>query len=83
MGFLDRLIGPPSTGSADSIGTTGQHSPKNAPPPKAEQDISASFRARREAARRHYKQTGDSGPMWQAKADEVDAINAHRRSRRR
>ncbi|WP_327260011.1 hypothetical protein [Streptomyces sp. NBC_01240] len=83
MGFLDRLIGPPSSGSAGSIGVTGQATPTNTPPPRAEQAISAGFRDRREAARRHYKKTGDSGPMWRAKADEADAINAHRRGRRR
>ncbi|MFF3128535.1 hypothetical protein ACFVRD_41130 [Streptomyces sp. NPDC057908] len=83
MGFLDRLIGPPNSGSAGSIGVTGQATPANTPAPKAEQAISAGFRGRREDARRHYKKTGDSGPMWQAKADEADAINAHRRSRHR
>ncbi|MFJ3282507.1 hypothetical protein [Streptomyces halstedii] len=83
MGFLDRLIGPPSSGPAGSIGNTGQPTPKNTPPPAAEQAISDGFRARREAARRHYKTTGDSGPMWQAKADEADAINASRRNHRR
>ncbi|MDX3610301.1 hypothetical protein PV702_28515 [Streptomyces sp. FL06-04B] len=83
MGFLDRLIGPPSSGSAGSIGTTGQPTPTNTPPQDAEQAIRTTFRDRREAARRHYKKTGDSGPMWQAKADETDAINASRRNRRR
>ncbi|MFJ3089063.1 hypothetical protein [Streptomyces sp. NPDC086838] len=83
MGFLDRLIGPPNTGSAGSIGSSGQHTTKPTPAPKAEQNIRDNSRARREAARQHYRQTGDSGPMWQAKADEVDAITAHRRSRRR
>lgn len=83
MGFLDRLIGPPNSGSAGSIGTTGQATPKNTPAAKSEQAISAGFRSRREAARSHYKKTGDSGPIWQAKADEADAINAHRRARRR
>lgn len=83
MGFLDRLIGPPNTGSAGSIGSTGQHTTKPTPAPKAEQDVRSNFRARREAARQHYKTTGDSGPMWQAKSDEVDAVNASRRGRRR
>ncbi|MCX4849821.1 hypothetical protein [Streptomyces sp. NBC_00893] len=82
MGFLDRLIGPPHSGPAGSIGVTGQATPANTPAPKSEQAISASFRDRREAARRHYKKTGDSRPMRQAKADEADAINADRRSRR-
>lgn len=81
MGFLDRLIGPPSSGSAGSIGVTGQATPTNTSSPKVEQAIKDGFRARREAARQHYKKTGDSGPMWQAKADEGDAIKAHRRRR--
>ncbi|WEH34471.1 hypothetical protein PZB75_14630 [Streptomyces sp. AM 4-1-1] len=83
MGFLDRLIGPPGSGSAGSIGTTGQPTPKNTPASAAEQAIHSAFRERRGVARRHYKKTGDSSPMWQAKADENDAINASRRSRRR
>ncbi|HBF85894.1 MAG TPA: hypothetical protein DD420_40055 [Streptomyces sp.] len=83
MGFLDRLIGPPRSGSAGSIGVTGQAAPANTSPPADEQEISAAFRSRRQAAHRHYRQTGDSGPMWKAKADESDAVNAHRRSRRR
>ncbi|MFJ9888005.1 hypothetical protein ACIQRW_19350 [Streptomyces sp. NPDC091287] len=83
MGFLDRLIGPPGSGSAGSIGTTGQPTPNNTPAPANEQAIRSAFSDRREAARRHYKKTGDSGPMWQAKADESDAINASRRNRRR
>lgn len=83
MGFFDRLIGPPHTGSAGSVGVTGQSTKRNTPAPKAEQDIRAGFRGRREAARQHYKKTGDSEPMWQAKSDESDAINASRRSRRR
>ncbi|WP_326701889.1 hypothetical protein OG909_32825 (plasmid) [Streptomyces sp. NBC_01754] len=68
MGFLDRLIGPPRSGSAGSIGVTGQAAPANTSPPADEQEI---------------RQTGDSGPTWKAKADEADAVNAHRRSRRR
>ncbi|TXS40076.1 hypothetical protein [Streptomyces sp. OR43] len=83
MGFLDRLIGPPSTGSAGSIGTTGQATPNNTPAPKLERAIKAEHRGRREAARAHYRTTGDSGPMWQAKADENEAIRASRRGRRR
>lgn len=83
MGFLDRLIGPPSTGSAGSIGVQAEVTPGNTPPSKAEQDISAAHRPRREAACRHYRETSDGIPMLQAKADEVAAINAHRRPRRR
>ncbi|MFS0696700.1 hypothetical protein [Streptomyces nitrosporeus] len=83
MGFLDRLIGPPRSGSAGSIGVTSQAAPANTPPPADEQEISGAFRSRRQAARHHYRQTGDSGPTWKAKADEADAINTHRRSHRR
>ncbi|MEU3068155.1 hypothetical protein ABZ712_14780 [Streptomyces sp. NPDC006906] len=83
MGFLDRLIGPPGSGSSGSIGTTGQPTPNNTTAPATEQAIRSAFSDRRDAARRHYKKTGDSGPMRQAKADEADAINASRRSRRR
>ncbi|MEU0160187.1 hypothetical protein ABZ154_15435 [Streptomyces sp. NPDC006261] len=83
MGLFSRLVGSPSSGSAGSIGVAGQVSPTNTPSPADEQEISAGFRARGDAARRHYRVTGDSSPMWRAKADEADAINAHRRSRRR
>ncbi|TPM76460.1 hypothetical protein FKO01_63800 [Mesorhizobium sp. B2-3-3] len=83
MGFLDRLIGPPQTGSAGSVGNAGQASPRSTSAPAAERAIKDGFNARRESARQHYRKTGDSGPMWQAKADENDAIKAHRRGRRR
>lgn len=83
MGILGRLIGSSQSGSAGSTGVTGQVASTNTPAPADEQAINAGFRARREAARQHYRHTGDSGPMWQAKADEADAINTSRRSRRR
>lgn len=82
MGLFSRLAGSPQSGSAGSVGNPGQVTPTNTPSPAAEREISDGFRSRRDAARRHYRETGDSGPMWQAKAAEVDAINTHRRSRR-
>ncbi|MET9051214.1 hypothetical protein ABZW50_08680 [Streptomyces bacillaris] len=83
MGLFSRLVGSPQSGSAGSIGNPGQPTRANTLPPASEREITAGFRDRRDAARRHYRETGDSGPMWRAKADETDAINAHRRSRRR
>ncbi|MGV0098274.1 hypothetical protein [Streptomyces californicus] len=83
MGLFSRLVGSPQSGSAGSIGVASQVSPTNTPAPADEREIKDGFRSCRDAARRHYRETGDSGPMWQAKADEADAINTHRRSRRR
>ncbi|NUV65686.1 hypothetical protein G6W57_00965 [Streptomyces sp. CAI-121] len=77
------MVGPPQSGYAGSVGNPGQYTPANTPAPASEREITAGFRDRRDAARRYYRETGDSGPMWQAKADEADAVNAHRRSRRR